>query len=113
MSRWAKDFIGMPGRFFGQLSKQLYGKDQLMKKEFVLNGRTVDLAGITQPLLCVAASTDFIVPAPAAKSLIDEVASTGKEFVEMPGGHISVFSGRQARQTLWPKIREWVSARSY
>ena len=62
MSRWANDFIGMPGRFFSQLSKELYGKDRLMKKEFVLNGHTVDLARITQPLLCVAAARTSLSP---------------------------------------------------
>ena len=111
MNRWASDFIGMPGRFFGQLSKQMYGKNQLVNGEFVLNGRRVDLSQIRQPLLCVAASQDFIVPAPAARGLMDVVSSEDKEFMELPGGHISVFSGRQANQTLWPKIDEWVAAR--
>ena len=112
MSRWANDFIGMPGRFFTQLSKDLYAKNRLMNRDFVLNGRKVDLGQITQPLLTVAANQDFIVPAPAARSLMDAVSSEDKEYVEMPGGHISVFSGRQAHQTLWPKIDEWVSARA-
>ncbi len=112
MSKWANDFIGMPGRFFGQLSREMYGQNRLLSGEFTLNGRTVDLKRIAQPLLVAAASQDYIVPAPAARSLIDAVSSADKEFVELPGGHISVFSGRQAHQTLWPKIDEWVSARS-
>ena len=65
-----------------------------MNKEFVLNGLTVDLDQISLPLLVVAANQDFIVPAPAAKSLMDVVSSQDKEFVELPGGHISAFSGR-------------------
>jgi polyhydroxyalkanoate synthase len=112
MSRWANDYIGMPGRFFSQLAKELYGKNRLINGEFVLNGATVDLKKISQPLLVVAANQDFIVPALAAKRLMDVVSSTDKEFVELPGGHISVFSGRQAHQTLWPKIDEWLSTRS-
>ena len=112
MSRWANDYIGMPGRFFSQLAKELYGKNQLMRKEFVINGLTVDLDQISQPLLVVAANQDFIVPAPAARGLMDVVSSQDKEFVELPGGHISVFSGRQAHQTLWPKIDEWLATRS-
>ena len=112
MSRWANDFIGMPGRFFSQLSKDLYANNRLFNGEFALNGRRVDLGRITQPLLVAAANQDFIVPAPAARSLMDVVSSKDKEYVELPGGHISVFSGRQAHQTLWPKIDEWVSARS-
>ena len=112
MSRWANDFIGMPGRFFSQLSKDLYANNRLYNGEFALNGRRVDLGRITQPLLVAAASQDFIVPAPAARSLMDAVSSEDKEYIELPGGHISVFSGRQAHQTLWPKIDDWLSARA-
>ena len=103
MNRWANDFIGMPARFFSQLSKDLYANNRLYSGEFVLNGRKVDLGRIKQPLL---------VAAPAAQSLMEAVSSTDKEYIELPGGHISVFSGRQAHQTLWPKIDEWVSART-
>ena len=110
MSRWANDFIGMPGRFFQQLSQDMYAKNRLFNSEFILNGRRVDLSRITQPLLVVAANQDFIVPASCARGLMDVVSSEDKEYVELPGGHISVFSGRQAHQTLWPKIDEWVSA---
>jgi polyhydroxyalkanoate synthase len=112
MSRWANDFIGMPGRFFTQLSKDLYANNRLLNGDFTLNGRRVNLERITQPLLVAAATQDFIVPSPAARSLMDAVSSEDKEYIELPGGHISVFSGRQAHQTLWPKIDEWVSARS-
>ena len=112
MSRWANDFIGMPGRFFSQLSKDLYANNRLYNGQFVLNGRRVDLSQIRQPLLVAAANQDFIVPAPAARSLMDAVSSEDKEYVELPGGHISVFSGRQAHQTLWPKIDQWVSQRA-
>ena len=112
MSRWANDFIGMPGRFFHQLSDDLYAQNRLFQGELVLNGRLVDLGGINQPLLVVAANQDFIVPAQCARSLMDVVSSEDKEYVELPGGHISVFSGRQAHQTLWPKIDEWVSSRA-
>ena len=43
---------------------------------------------------------------------MEAVSSEDREYLELPGGHISVFSGRQAHQTLWPKIDEWVSARA-
>jgi polyhydroxyalkanoate synthase len=41
------------------------------------------------------------------------VASIDKEYVELPGGHISVFSGRQAHKVLWPKIDTWLAERAY
>jgi polyhydroxyalkanoate synthase subunit PhaC len=112
MNRWANEFVGMPGRFYSQLSKELYSQNKLLQGKFVLGGRRVDLRHIHQPLLVVAAAKDHIVPPLSAKELMGAVASTDKEYVELSGGHISVFSGRQANKILWPKIAAWVAQRS-
>jgi polyhydroxyalkanoate synthase len=112
MNRWANEFVGMPGRFYSQLSKELYCQNKLYQGTFVLGGHRVDLRHIRQPLLVVAAAKDHIVPPLAARALMDAVASTDKEYIELPGGHISVFSGRQANKILWPKIATWVAQRS-
>ena len=112
MNKWAGDYIAMPGRFFSQLAKDLYFNNRMIKGEFLLQGRRVDLSQISMPLLVAAAEQDFIVPPLAARGLMDAVSSEDKEYVELSGGHISVFSGRQAHRTLWPKIDEWLLARS-
>lgn len=112
MNRWANDFVGMPGHFFSQLVKELYFQNKLLKNQLVLKGQRVDLRNIRQPLLVAAASKDNIVPPLSAKGLMEAVASTDKEYLELPGGHISVFSGRQANKVLWPKIDTWLMQRS-
>lgn len=112
MNRWANDYMAMPGRFFLQLAKELYDKNTLIAGEFVLGGQQIDLGRISQPTLVVTAAKDDIVPPLSGKALIDVVDSTEKEYIELAGGHISVFAGRQASQTLWPKIDVWLSARS-
>ncbi len=112
MNRWASDYIAMPGQFFLQLAKELYDKNALVAGEFVIGGQTVDLGGIRQPTLVAAAAKDYIVPPLSAKALMDVTASKEKEYIELPGGHISVFAGRQASQALWPKMDEWLSERS-
>ena len=111
MNKWATDYIGMPGRFFSQLSKDLYANNRLVGKQFKVNGRRVDLGAIQQPVLVVSAGQDNIVPPLAAKGLMDLVSSPDREYLQLPGGHISVFSGRQANQNLWPKVADWLSTR--
>ena len=44
--------------------------------------------------------------------MIDVIGSDDKEYLELPGGHISVFSGRSASTVLWPKIHEWLMERN-
>ena len=112
MDRWANDFVGMPGRFFSQIQHELYAQNKMLKGELVLQGRRVDLRNIQQPMFVATASKDHIVPPLAAKGLMDAVGSQDKKFMELPGGHISVFSGRQAHKILWPALHEWVVERS-
>ena len=112
MQQWANDFVGMPGRFFSQLAKELYGQNKLLNGAFRVKGRRVDLRSIHQPLLAVAASHDNIVPPLAAQGLMHAVSSQDKEYLEVRGGHISVFAGRQAYAVMWPKLDAWVTERS-
>ncbi len=112
MHHWANDFVGMPGRFFSQLAKGLYGQNELLKGEFRVKGRRVDLRNIHQPLLAIAASHDHIVPPRAAQGLMHAVSSQDKEYLEVRGGHISVFSGRQAHAVMWPTLDAWVTERT-
>jgi len=43
---------------------------------------------------------------------MDAVSSQDKEYLELRGGHISVFSGRQASKVMWPKLDEWLMQHS-
>ena len=112
MQQWANDLVGMPGRFFSQFAKELYGQNKLLNGAFRVKGRRVDLRSIHQPLLAVAASHDNIVPPLAAQGLMHAVSSQDKEYLEVRGGHISVFAGRQAYAVMWPKLDAWVTERS-
>ena len=102
----------MPGRFFSQIQHELYAQNKMLKGELMLQGRRVNLRNIQQPMFVAAASKDHIVPPLAAKGLMGAVGSQDKQFMELPGGHISVFSGRQAHTMLWPALHAWVVERS-
>jgi polyhydroxyalkanoate synthase len=46
------------------------------------------------------------------RALVDAVSSRDKEYMELPGGHISLIAGRGALQTCWPRVSDWLAARS-
>jgi polyhydroxyalkanoate synthase len=46
------------------------------------------------------------------RALLDVVSSRDKEYVELPGGHISLIAGRGASTHCWPKVAAWLAARS-
>jgi polyhydroxyalkanoate synthase len=58
------------------------------------------------------AEHDDIAPIDATRPLTSLVGSEDKEDVLLKGGHVSLVAGRNAWFRLWPKISEWLGARS-
>jgi len=110
--RWAADQIPFPGECFRQTTKELQQQNKLVKKEFTLGGRIVDLADIKVPLLHVVAEHDHIVPYEASRALVPLAGSADKTEVMLKGGHVSLVAGGNAMHRLWPKIETWLSERS-
>ena len=69
-------------------------------------------AQIRCPVLAVGAKEDNIAPPACVKPLIDVVSTRDKEYLELPGGHISLIAGRGASVHCWPKVASWLAARS-
>ena len=47
-----------------------------------------------------------------ARPLNDLVASRDSEYLELPAGHVGLLAGSGARDLLWPKVTDWLDARS-
>lgn len=112
LNKWANEYTPFPGEFFRQWVKEFYQENKLVKNELILGGRPVDLARIRCPLLVVGAKQDYIVPPESARALMDTVESSDKEYLELPGGHISLIAGRGAKRNVWPKVSGWIAQRS-
>jgi polyhydroxyalkanoate synthase len=112
LNKWANEYVPFPGEFFRQWVKEFYQQNKLIRGELWMGGRRVDLRTVTCPVLAVGARDDNIAPPASVKPLIDAVASRDREYVELPGGHISLIAGRGASVHCWPKISSWLAARS-
>ncbi len=111
-NRWVNDQIPFPGEAYRQIIKELMWENKLVKGELDLSGRRVDLGAIACPVLHVMAEHDDIAPFDATRPLTSLVGSEDKEDVILKGGHVSLIAGRNAWFRLWPKISEWLGARS-
>lgn len=110
--RWAGDQIPFPGECFRQVTKELQWENRLIKGEFKLGGRRVDLGSITIPFLHIVAEHDHIVPYESAKDLVNLVGSEDRKEVMLKGGHVSLVAGGNAIFRLWPQLDSWLSVRS-
>ncbi|HUG38448.1 MAG TPA: alpha/beta fold hydrolase [Candidatus Limnocylindrales bacterium] len=112
LNKWANEYVAFPGEFFRSWVRDFYQENRLIRGELVLAGHPVDLRSITCPVLAVGAKEDNIAPPDCVKALIDAVGSRDREYMELPGGHISLIAGRGASVHCWPRVATWLAARS-
>ncbi len=112
LNAWANEYVALPGAFFRQWVRDFYQENKLHRGSLRYGGRAVCLEAITCPLLAVGAVQDYIAPPACVRALVDAVGSRDKEYLELPGGHISLIAGRGALRKCWPRVSEWLAARS-
>jgi polyhydroxyalkanoate synthase subunit PhaC len=112
LNQWVSEGIPFAGEAFRQMIHDLVQHNELVKGEFRLRGRPVDLKNITCSLLSIAGTQDIICQVPQAEAIMRLVGSQDKEFCVLEGGHIGMMAGAEARQGLWLKVHRWLEARS-
>ena len=112
MYKWTNEQIPFPGEAYRQFIRDLMWENKLMKGQMTVGGRRVDLSAVTCPVLHVMAEHDHIAPFAATEPLITLVGSEDKQDIVLKGGHVSLVAGKNAVGRAWPKMAEWLSARS-
>jgi polyhydroxyalkanoate synthase subunit PhaC len=112
VDRWAQDHIPFPGEVFRQITDDFVRDNKLIGGRLELGGRCAELRSVRQAFLAIAAETDILVPLTATDMQVDLVGSADKQFLTVPGGHVSLVAGRESRMTVWPRVAEWLVARA-
>lgn len=110
--RWNTDTLPLAGEYFRQTTKMLMWENRLLNGTMEVDGRRVDLSGITRPFLHIAAEHDHIVPRAASAPLIGMIGSVDKSEVVLKGGHVSLVAGGNAIKRMWPALAGWLAERS-
>jgi poly[(R)-3-hydroxyalkanoate] polymerase subunit PhaC len=112
LNKWANEYVAFPGEFFRQWVRDFYQDNRLYRGELRLAGRPIRLGVIRCPVLVVGAKDDNIAPPACVRALMDVVGSQDKDYIELPGGHISLIAGRGAITHCWPRVAGWLASRS-
>lgn len=108
LESWNRDSVDVPGAIYRRLIRDLYRDNKLIKGQFTLRGRKLDLRNITCPTMVLAAKGDSICRPQAARALIDAVGASQKVAHDLPGGHVASIVGPRAQKTCYPLLREWL-----
>ncbi len=112
MEKWIFDSPGQAGEAYRKYMKDLWQENKLIKGEFVLGDKTINLNNITMPLLNVIGEKDNLIPPSSSKPLMDVVGSKDKEMVTYPVGHAGIVASSRSQREVAPKIAEWLLKRS-
>lgn len=112
MGKWETDNIPFPGGVFRQMVNDFLRSNKLVKGEWTIGGKHVDLAHITVPLLHLLAQDDHITPYASARDLVAMAGSRDKQEIVIKGGHVGLVAGRGAQTRMWPALTDWLAPRS-
>ncbi|MHC4662369.1 MAG: class III poly(R)-hydroxyalkanoic acid synthase subunit PhaC [Planctomycetota bacterium] len=112
MEKWIFDSPDQAGEAFRKFLKDMYQHNKLVKGEFELDGRKVDLKNIKIPLLNVFARWDHLVPPPCSENIAEAVGSKDKTTHSFKTGHIGMFTGSRSRKEVCPIISDWLKEHS-
>jgi len=111
MEKWLADRPHHPGEAAKQLLVNLYKNNELIKGEFSLGGRRVDLGQIRIPILNVYAKDDHIIPPQTTKALGAAVGTRDYSEIGLEGGHVGVFVSGRSQGVLGKGIHAWLKKR--
>jgi polyhydroxyalkanoate synthase len=111
MERWLADRPNQPGEAARQWLKELYQDNRLVRKEFVLDGRAVDLEAIRCPVLNIYTETDHIIPPAMSRALKDHVGTEDYSEAVIKGGHIGLFVSLRSLNQVSSTVVDWLARR--
>jgi poly(3-hydroxyalkanoate) synthetase len=111
---WFKYTQDIPGAFYLWLVEHLFHRNELIQGRLSVDGRRADLADITCPLLLLAGAKDHITPPAQLFAAAGAVGTPAADIVQRTsaGGHLGLFTGRQALTEDWPVLMAEVRRRS-
>jgi polyhydroxyalkanoate synthase len=112
MEHWINDNIPVAGETFREFVKKLYHADELVRGEFHLGDRRLDLGRITCPLLLLTAKKDHLVAPASTEGIRPHVRSADVASMTIDAGHVGLVVSSRARRELWPAATRWLADRS-
>ena len=110
--RWVTDAQAIPTTAYFQFIEGCYKENLLIKNKLRVDSQLVDLNKIRSPLLNILARYDHIVPLESVKALKGVYCGDEYEEIIFPSSHVGLSAGSKAHKELWPRVCDWLQARS-
>lgn len=112
METWINDNIPLAGETYREWVKNGYQRNLLVKGQWAIGGRKVNLGNITCPVLNLIATEDHLAPPPQSEGFNDLTRSDDALTIKFQSGHIGLAVSSRAQRELWPTVVEWLRQRT-
>jgi polyhydroxyalkanoate synthase len=112
MERWVNDNVPVAGATFREFIKKLYQENQLVRGQFQLGNRRIELARIVCPLLLLTAKNDHLVAPASTLGIRRHVGSRDIQSMTIDAGHVGLVVSSKAHATFWPSAVRWLVTRA-
>lgn len=105
VDRFQDEMYGYPGRAFHQLAMHVTLGNELRSGTLRLGDRAIDLGAVTVPVLALGGTADVLAPIPSVEPVGSVLrGAPSVRFVPVPGSHLGVLTGPEARTTSWCEL---------
>ncbi len=103
------DMVSYPGGFMRDVLQFLITENVLARGRLPLARCEATLDNIRCKVLLVVGDNDPIITPKASKRLVELMPNARCQVLEVPGGHMSIVSGRKAPAAIWPQVLDWLA----
>lgn len=112
IEKWLADGIPHPGETFREFVKACYQENRLIRNELKIGSCLVDLRRITCAVCNIVPEQDHVIPPQSSLAFNHIISSQDKECILFPSTHLGASVGGRAAVELWPRVVQWLQARS-
>lgn len=105
---WLNDGIDLPGNIAQHCIQDWFVDNKPALGQWYVAGRKVDLGDIKSDVLIIASKKDMLVPYDCALSVKNSLCSARVSVITPNCGHIGLIVGRQAKDTVWHPMLDWL-----
>jgi len=106
------DMLAYPGGTGQDIVQYLVANNVLANGKLPMRETEGAVSNIKSNILMVCGDNDPIVTRENSVALLDLVKSEDQTVLDVAGGHMGILSGSKAPSEIWPKVADWLAARS-
>jgi putative long chain acyl-CoA synthase len=101
-------FVAWPGPALRRFFDDFVVHNRMVAGGIVIDGRTVTLADIQQPILAFVGDRDEFARPAAVRAIQRAAPSAELHEIELPAGHFGLVVGSVANRVTWPAVIDWI-----